>query len=89
VGLFLLFLYYVALSSRGDPGLDFAGWNGVATAGMRLSDLSATVVLLAAAMPRHRMVKEGSDLMAGAKGEEAGAAGDIAVIHKRAVSWLR
>ncbi|MEO8139458.1 MAG: hypothetical protein ABI742_07430 [Gemmatimonadota bacterium] len=51
-GLFLLFLY-VVLSSKGDPGLDFAGWNGVETASARLGYLLAGVAFVAVAMIRH------------------------------------
>jgi ABC-type transport system involved in multi-copper enzyme maturation permease subunit len=51
-GLFLLFLY-VVLSSKGDPGLDFAGWNGVETASARLGYLLAAVAFVAIAMIRH------------------------------------
>ena len=51
-GVFLLFLY-VVLSSKGDPGLDFAEWNGVETAGVRLGYLLAAVVFLTVAMVWH------------------------------------
>jgi hypothetical protein len=57
VGLFLLFLY-VVLSAKGDPGLDFAGWNGVATTGVRLGYLAVASGLILAAMARHQAAPE-------------------------------
>ncbi len=53
-GLFLLFLY-LANSARGAPGFDFAGWSGAATNGVRIGYLVVSMLLLAAAMTRHRL----------------------------------
>ncbi len=53
MGIFLLFLYLV-LNGAQLPALDFAGWNGVATASTRVGYLLATLVLAALAEGKHR-----------------------------------
>ena len=60
MGAFMLFLYLV-LNGAQVPGLDFAGWNGVATGSTRVGYLVATAVLAALAAAKHRwdLVREG------------------------------
>lgn len=53
MGVFLLFLYLV-LNGAQAPGLDFAGWNGVATGSTRIGYLVATALLLTVAVAKHR-----------------------------------
>jgi hypothetical protein len=53
-GSFLLFLY-LAMSSKGSPGLDFAGWNGVATNGVRIGYLVVSGLLVMAAVARQQV----------------------------------
>jgi hypothetical protein len=53
MGVFLLFLYLV-LNGAQAPGLDFAGWNGVATASTRIGYLAAAILLGLAAEGKHR-----------------------------------
>jgi hypothetical protein len=53
MGVFMLFLYLV-LNGAQVPGLDFAGWNGVATGSTRIGYLVATAVLAGIAAARHR-----------------------------------
>jgi hypothetical protein len=53
MGVFLLFLYLV-LNGAQAPGLDFAGWNGVATGATRIGYLVATVLLAGLAAGKHR-----------------------------------
>jgi hypothetical protein len=53
MGIFLLFLYLV-LNGAQVPGLDFAGWNGVATGSTRVGYLVVTAVLAAFAAGKHR-----------------------------------
>lgn len=53
MGVFLLFLFLV-LNGAQAPGLDFAGWNGVATGSTRIGYLMAAVVLGALAEAKHR-----------------------------------
>ncbi len=53
MGVFLLFLYLV-LNGAQTPGLDFAGWNGVATGSTRLGYLVATLLLSGLAAAKHR-----------------------------------
>lgn len=53
MGIFLLFLYLV-LNGAQVPGLDFAGWNGVATDGTRVDYVGATAILAALAVAKHR-----------------------------------
>ncbi len=49
-----LFFLYLSMSVRSAPGLDFAGWNGVATPGVRMGYAVATVVLLLGALAFRR-----------------------------------
>jgi hypothetical protein len=60
MGVFLLFLYLV-LNGAQIPGLDFAGWNGVATRSTRIGYLLLTVLLAALAEAKHRwdLAREG------------------------------
>jgi len=53
MGVFLLFLYLV-LNGGQAPGLDFAGWNGVATGATRVGYLVATLLLSGLAAVKHR-----------------------------------
>ncbi len=53
MGVFLLFLYMV-LNGAQLPGLDFAGWNGVATGSTRVGYLVATLLLALVAEAKHR-----------------------------------
>lgn len=53
MGVFLLFLYLV-LNGAQAPGLDFAGWNGVATGSTRIGYLVITTLLVALAEGKHR-----------------------------------
>jgi multisubunit Na+/H+ antiporter MnhB subunit len=53
MGVFLLFLYLV-LNGAQAPGLDFAGWNGVATGSTRIGYLVAAVLLVGIAQGKHR-----------------------------------
>lgn len=53
MGVFLLFLYLVVNGAQA-PGLDFAGWNGVATGATRAGYLVATLLLAGVAAVRHR-----------------------------------
>ena len=53
MGVFLLFLYLV-LNGGQTPGLDFAGWNGVATGSTRIGYLVATLLLSGLAAAKHR-----------------------------------
>jgi hypothetical protein len=53
MGVFLLFLYLVLNGSQA-PGLDFAGWNGVATGATRAGYLAATLLLSGLAAAKHR-----------------------------------
>jgi hypothetical protein len=53
-GLFLLFLY-ITNSGRGVPEFDFAGWSGAATNGVRIGYLVVSMLLLTAAVARHRL----------------------------------
>ncbi|MEZ4412519.1 MAG: hypothetical protein R2910_06005 [Gemmatimonadales bacterium] len=53
MGVFLLFLYLV-LNGAQAPGLDFAGWNGVATDATRIGYLVATLLLVGLAAAKHR-----------------------------------
>jgi len=54
MGVFLLFLYLV-LNGGQAPGLDFAGWNGVATGATRTAYLIATLLLAGFAAAKHRL----------------------------------
>ena len=60
MGIFLLFLYLV-LNGAQVPGLDFAGWNGVATDGTRADYFAATALLATLAAAKHRwdLTREG------------------------------
>ncbi|HQR18746.1 MAG TPA: hypothetical protein PK948_10255, partial [Gemmatimonadales bacterium] len=53
MGIFLLFLYLV-LNGAQVPGLDFAGWNGVATDGTRGAYVAVTALLAVLAAAKHR-----------------------------------
>jgi hypothetical protein len=53
--IFLLFMY-LALSAKGSPGFDFAGWGGVATNEVRFAYMGITALLLAVAATRHRVL---------------------------------
>ena len=53
MGVFMLFLYLVHNGAQ-VPGLDFAGWNGVATGSTRIGYLIATAVLAVLAAAKHR-----------------------------------
>lgn len=53
MGVFLLFLYLV-LNGAQVPRLDFAGWNGVATASTRIGYLVAAAVLAGISEGKHR-----------------------------------
>jgi hypothetical protein len=53
MGVFLLFLYLV-LNGGQTPGLDLAGWNGVATGSTRIGYLVATLLLAGLAAAKHR-----------------------------------
>jgi hypothetical protein len=53
MGVFLLFLYLV-LNGAQAPGLDFAGWNGVATGATRIGYLVTTLLLAGLAAAKHR-----------------------------------
>ena len=53
MGVFMLFLYLV-LNGAQVPGLDFAGWNGVATGATRVGYMIAAAVLGLIAMAKHR-----------------------------------
>ena len=53
MGVFMLFLYLV-LNGATVPGLDFAGWNGVATGSTRVGYLLAAAVLGLIAEGKHR-----------------------------------
>jgi hypothetical protein len=55
-GFFLLFLYMV-MSAKGSPGLDFAGWNGVATNAVRVTYLVLSAALVALAAARQRVLQ--------------------------------
>ena len=53
MGIFLLFVYLV-LNGAQVPGLDFAGWNGVATTSTRIGYLVAAALLAGIAEGKHR-----------------------------------
>jgi hypothetical protein len=53
MGIFMLFLYLV-LNGAQVPGLDFAGWNGVATGSTRMGYTLAAALLGLIAVARHR-----------------------------------
>src|SRR6185436_8885668 len=53
MGVFMLFLYLV-LNGAQVPGLDFAGWNAVATGSTRVGYILAAVFLGLIAVVRHR-----------------------------------
>ena len=53
MGLFMLFLYLV-LNGAQVPGLDFAGWNGVATGSTRVGYITAAALLGLMAVAKHR-----------------------------------
>lgn len=55
-----LFFLYIAVSSRSEPGLDFAGWNGVATAGVlsAYAGISAGLIILAWGWEKMRRNRE-------------------------------
>ncbi len=54
VAVFLMMIY-IALNARAEPGLDFAGFNGCATAGVQVGYAIATLFLLLIAHMRHMM----------------------------------
>ena len=53
MGIFLLFLYLVMNGGPG-AGLDFAGWNGVATGSTRVGYLVVAALLVVLAEGKHR-----------------------------------
>jgi hypothetical protein len=52
---FLLYLYMV-VNAKSEPAMDFAGWNGSATAGVRVSYALIATTFVAVAELRHRFV---------------------------------